>query len=369
MVPFWLRPFVELVEDGTDRKQSSGTIRNPSPRSSGSLAGVTRIGKDGRLAMVKHRSRSTGLKSVKEDGAFTFNDIKKALNGEGKENGKKNEAEGKDANKEGIEGRIFTSAEDAKIIANKEVLKKSWQETANELGGTTKAEVMARYKEINKGSDGNDKKPDAKGDSDKKDSKKDGGKNNDEKKDDGQKNDHEGSKPFTSDEDTKIRKLMGEGLNAPKIAHEFGDRTKKDIGKRMGELKKQDAEDGGKKDGDGQKSADKPKDGAKPNNANSDDKKKDKQSKKEGGNPKAAAKAPSNAPSAHSEVKFTMNEWVTLQEDDEFTFRELQYLSALIGTHPDWSWLQIASRFADKMDRRVHPEDIREKFLQMAMAA
>jgi hypothetical protein len=64
-----------------------------------------------------------------------------------------------------------------------------------------------------------------------------------------------------------------------------------------------------------------------------------------------------------------MSEWITLQEDDEFTFRELQFLSELIGKYPDWSWLQIASRFADKMGRRVHPEDIREKFLQMAAAA
>jgi DUF1680 family protein len=49
-------------------------------------------------------------------------------------------------------------------------------------------------------------------------------------------------------------------------------------------------------------------------------------------------------------------------EDDIFSFGELQCLSELITQDGRQRWLRIASRFADRTGRRVHPEDIREKF-------
>lgn len=69
------------------------------------------------------------------------------------------------------------------------------------------------------------------------------------------------------------------------------------------------------------------------------------------------------ASKAGSEARFTMNEWVTLQEDDLFSFGELQLLSELIAKYDTDRWQLIASRFFDKTGRRVHPDDVRDKFL------
>jgi hypothetical protein len=293
------------------------------------------------------------------DKNFTVNDIKQKLNDKDKDKSKKDGLGGKAQNMEGCDGRIFTPEEDAKIIANKKA-NKTWQETANELGKTSKGEVSARYKEItdNAGADGG-KNGLVKGNG--KDKKGEAKKDECNKKEGNKKDEHNDHKPFTAAEDGKIKEFMEQGLGAQKIALQMPERTKKEIGQRMGELNKA---------ANGQsKPADKHKDGAKADPQKSDNAKKDKSSNRPGNKPGTSGKAPSAAPSTYSEVKFTMSEWITLQEDDEFTFRELQFLSELIGKYPDWSWLQIASRFADKMGRRVHPEDIREKFLQMAAAA
>lgn len=75
----------------------------------------------------------------------------------------------------------------------------------------------------------------------------------------------------------------------------------------------------------------------------------------------AASKAASN----DGEARFTMNEWMTLQEDDLFSFGELQCLSELIAKDSGQSWLRIASAFYDTTGRRVHPDDIRDKFQQL----
>ena len=64
-----------------------------------------------------------------------------------------------------------------------------------------------------------------------------------------------------------------------------------------------------------------------------------------------------------SEARFTMNEWVTLQEDDLFSFGELQLLSELIAQYDTGRWQMVASRFFDKTGRRVHADDVRDKFL------
>lgn len=90
----------------------------------------------------------------------------------------------------------------------------------------------------------------------------------------------------------------------------------------------------------------------------------------------ASAKAPSKAASVagsvrstRSSVRFSIREWRTLQEDEFFTFEDLQVLCQLIGKDGDRSWLRIASAFHDKTGRRVHPEDIREKFEALGNAS
>lgn len=66
------------------------------------------------------------------------------------------------------------------------------------------------------------------------------------------------------------------------------------------------------------------------------------------------------------ETRFTLSEWLTLQSDSLFTISELQFLSELIMRHQNQTWLRIASLFYDRTGRKVHPEDIREKFERMA---
>ncbi|KAI7184663.1 hypothetical protein KC363_g7587 [Hortaea werneckii] len=72
------------------------------------------------------------------------------------------------------------------------------------------------------------------------------------------------------------------------------------------------------------------------------------------------------AAAAGDETRFTLHEWLTLQSDSLFTLSELQCLSEIIMRDQNQTWLRIASVFYDKTGRKVHPEDIREKFEQMA---
>lgn len=83
--------------------------------------------------------------------------------------------------------------------------------------------------------------------------------------------------------------------------------------------------------------------------------------------PTASSKAPSKAASqaGSGQARFTMGEWMTLQEDDLFSFGELQCLSELIMRDENQRWLRIASLFADKTGRKVHADDIREKFVEI----
>jgi hypothetical protein len=102
------------------------------------------------------------------------------------------------------------------------------------------------------------------------------------------------------------------------------------------------------------------------------DKKKDsngvaKESKKKSTEKPASAKAGSTRSTrSNGEARFTMDEWLSLQEDDVFSFGELQCLSEIIMKDQRLTWLRIAAAFYNKTGRRVHPDDIREKFEEMA---
>lgn len=85
---------------------------------------------------------------------------------------------------------------------------------------------------------------------------------------------------------------------------------------------------------------------------------------KNGGDNKKAD-ASKKGPASDVEARFTMQEWMTLQEDDFFSFGELQCLSELIVRDERLRWLRIAGAFADTTGRRVHWEDIRDKFESM----
>jgi hypothetical protein len=64
-----------------------------------------------------------------------------------------------------------------------------------------------------------------------------------------------------------------------------------------------------------------------------------------------------------------MTDWLTLQEDDMFSFGELQCLSELIGKDLGQSWQRVAAKFFDLTGRRIHPDDVRDKFERMAVMA
>jgi hypothetical protein len=86
---------------------------------------------------------------------------------------------------------------------------------------------------------------------------------------------------------------------------------------------------------------------------------------------KTASAPPNNPPPANTknEARFTMTDWLTLQEDDIFSFGELQCLSELIAKDMNQGWQRVAAKFYDLTGRRVHPDDVREKFESMAVVA
>ncbi|KAK5678247.1 hypothetical protein LTS10_009417 [Elasticomyces elasticus] len=210
----------------------------------------------------------------------------------------------------------------------------------------------------------------------------------DEKKDNKGGDKNPSNKPFTDDEDAELKALVAKpDYRWKDIAKEMkrGQQTLKDRWKeigddtdpdnRSGEEKKDDKNDQKKECGGGEtkqmskkekqaaKKAEKEKAEA---GGGGEEKKQQNEGKKDKSKP-AAAKAPSKVGSAGGgEARFTMNEWLTLQEDSLFSFGELQCLSELIMRDQNQTWLRIAATFYDKTGIRVHPDDIREKFEEMA---
>ncbi|TKA69365.1 hypothetical protein B0A55_06157 [Friedmanniomyces simplex] len=212
-----------------------------------------------------------------------------------------------------------------------------------------------------------------------------GGGNKDKKKDGGggggdDKNPN--VRDWTAEEDAELKKLMGGGKTPKQIGQEMK-RGQGQIKKRWNDIggghnvvvvvqtdkkKKDEVVDAQKPMTKKEKKAAKKvrdeKDAADAEKKQPEPKK---EKAKEKSKPAAAAKTPSKAGSAHGgEARFTMIEWLTLQEDSLFSFGELQCLSELIMRDQNQTWLRIAAAFYDKTGRRVHPDDIREKFEEMA---
>lgn len=166
--------------------------------------------------------------------------------------------------------------------------------------------------------------------------------------------------------------MKAEGKTWAEIGQAVGGRSKNTVNNRWKQLTKGDGGDGGAKKESGADAKDKGKadskngDGGKEKKA--EDKKVGKKEAKVADEKKPSAKtAPSKASSkSSSEARFTKGEWMTLMEDDLFSFGELQCLSELLVQDDRQRWLRIASRFSDKTGRKVHPEDIRDKFAEMS---
>ncbi|KAK6395430.1 hypothetical protein LTR65_000901 [Meristemomyces frigidus] len=296
--------------------------------------------RNGSNSVVAHRS-SAGSVAGGEKGKGGNHDAKKngSGNGNGKNNGGKNGGEKKDGGDDKAspatylkhllhpidgDGVTWTAEEDARLKALK-AENKSWKEIIEEMG-RPKHELVARFKEIKDTDAGEEQKDGAGkkgGEGGKKDKNKGGGGANDDGG--GTKNDGEGKGKKNKKGDKQQQQTAEE---------------KKAAGLKIAAEKKKEKEEAEKK-------------------AAADDKKKTSQ-RSSGG------KAASAAGSGKGEARFTMGEWMTLQEDSLFSFGELQCLSELIMRDQNQTWLRIAAAFYDKTGRRVHPDDIREKFEEMA---
>jgi hypothetical protein len=181
--------------------------------------------------------------------------------------------------------------------------------------------------------------------------------------------------PFTTEDDETLKRMKAENKTWAQIIEGLG-RSKHVLQARYKEIK----DDGG---GNNTK-LDEKKDNNKKGNNNGGETKKDNATNNKKENEKAekadkkaeaapakpaSAKAPSaKAPSvarSDGQARFTMQEWMTLQEDDVFSFGELQCLSELMLRDERQRWMRVASAFYDRTGRRVHPEDVREKFEEM----
>jgi hypothetical protein len=227
------------------------------------------------------------------------------------------------------------------------------------------------------------------------------------KKDDAQKGD-DAAVAWTAEQDKTLKTMKEDGKTWVQIATETG-KAKHECQARWKEIRPAEGEtqgnkdDGGKKEnggggnggqqekqnkgGDGQGQGKKGKKGKggdnhhhnhhnnQHNNNKQEEKKDNKNHQNNQQNIKPASVKPSKPASAppaantNNEVRFTMTDWLTLQEDDIFSFGELQCLSELIAKDMNQGWQRVAAKFYDLTGRRVHPDDVREKFESMAVVA
>lgn len=201
-------------------------------------------------------------------------------------------------------------------------------------------------------------------------------------KPDAQKNDNGGAAaplkdkdvPFTAEEDEKLKTMKGEGNSWKEIAGEMGRAVHllknrwKEIGNQGGGNEQGKKESGGEKGGkQGQKGGDNNKQqggGGKNKNKNDgkdkkDDKNANQKDSKTNAAPKSTVKADANN---NDDTLFTMDQWLTVQEDDLFSFGELKCLGELIVKDSRQNYQRVAARFFDLTGRRVHPDDVRDKF-------
>ncbi|KAK1074597.1 hypothetical protein LTR74_000840 [Friedmanniomyces endolithicus] len=176
-----------------------------------------------------------------------------------------------------------------------------------------------------------------------------------EKKDGGGGNDKNPNfREWTAEEDAELKRLMAEGNTPKQIAKEMK-RGQAQIKKRWAEIgntvKIEKVE-------------------PKKTEARAEEhkhvSKKEKKAAKKAEEAHAAAAATNNKPDRNDgEARFTLHEWQTLTEDSLFSLGELQCLSELAMRDQSQNWQRIAGKFYDKTGRRVHADDIRDKFVQM----
>jgi hypothetical protein len=271
-----------------------------------------------------------------------------AKEGSKKEGSKKEDAQ-KEGSKKGDEAKpehkgddvAWTPEEDEKLKALKGG-GKTWAEISVELG-RHKGQLTVRWKEIKPpGSDEKGNKPaDAKGG--------EGGKGQNDKEKQGK----QGKKGKKGGDNHQNNNHNHQKKNDNKNTNDKSNQEKKESEKKPSSSKKEESSKPASKPASINKPTSKP------------------------ASAKPASKPPSAKPTsisnsanaAANETRFTMTDWLTLQEDDMFSFGELQCLSELIGKDLSQSWQRVAAKFFDLTGRRIHPDDVRDKFERMAVMA
>jgi hypothetical protein len=288
-------------------------------------------------------------------------------------------------------------------------------EGSKKEGGGSRKEGSKKEEASKEGSkkEGSKKEDAPKEGSKKEDAPKEGSKKGDEAKVEQKGNDV----AWTPEEDEKLKAMKAENKSWKIIAEEMG-RAQHVLKARFKEIGGAAGNDQGKKNADGKGQNDKEKQGGggqgkqgkkgkkggdnqqnnqkhdnknntneKSNQEKKESEKKPSSSKKEEESNKPTSKPASinkptskpasakpasisnSANAAANETRFTMTDWLTLQEDDMFSFGELQCLSELIGKDLSQSWQRVAAKFFDLTGRRIHPDDVRDKFERMAVMA
>lgn len=375
-----IRRSVEKMKEGEkdDKKSENGSKKSAKP----SVKGGT---EDKKSESGSKKSAKSSVKGVSDDKKSENSSKKSATPSvKGEANDKKSENGSKKSANPSVEGEAstkpesesngsFTAAEDAKLRELKTSTGKPfkpWREIAKEMGRDLE-HLKGRWKQL-QAADKDGGAADNTADNKAADAKAD------DKKDDSSKGEKRGGKGgqqtmdrfvFTEEHDKELRELMAAGANWKTIA--------KTIHKPQDACRKRWEEIGGDAASKDESQKQEPNQKEPQQDAAStgqSDKKEDtsiakSDTKKGEYNKPASIKVPSKAGSVsgsvrstRSSVKFSIREWRTLQEDEFFTFEELQLLCQLIGKDGGRSWLRIASAFHDKTGRRVHPEDIKEKF-------
>lgn len=175
---------------------------------------------------------------------------------------------------------------------------------------------------------------------------------------------NEDAAKFTADEDAKLKALKAENTPWKQINEQIPGHGVTALKARFKEINSTDNA--------GNDNKDKPTEDKK-NEQNDNQKKKQNQGQNANQQPKKdkqqqqqkqQQKASSDRKNG-DEARFTMQEWITLQEDDMFSFGELQCLSELLMRDQHQTWDRVASAFFDKTGRRIYPHDIRDKFQAM----
>lgn len=279
-------------------------------------------------------------------------------------------------------------------------------DTGQPLDPNVRKKTRVTYYELEKGSNGSkrlvahkkssqtSKQASAKGDGAGKaaeEAKKDGGEDSEDK-------------PWTAEQDKIVNSMKAEGKTWAQIGQEVGGRGKHEVSARWKVLNpnKGQNDNAGKKDNgggggnQGEQTIEKNKGGNKQANSQGQGKKnknnnnnqnqnqnnnnqqkkndnnkqnnnKNDKSKNQNAHQNKSYDKPTAKQSTAGEARFTMNDWLTLQEDDLFSFGELQCLSELIAKDLNQGWQRVAAKFFDLTGRRVHPDDVREKFENMAV--